>query len=72
MERVRRELAPAVEHVAGLHGAAERMAGDLAGTREAIEPLESDVADVRDAVEPVKETAERVGRVARRLPGASS
>jgi uncharacterized coiled-coil DUF342 family protein len=60
----------------GIREAAEPLHGELSRQRESIDrlpqaiaPLEKELGDVRDVVEPLTPAAERVGRLAERLPG---
>jgi uncharacterized coiled-coil DUF342 family protein len=60
----------------GIREAAEPLHGELSRQRESIDrlpraiaPLERELSEVRDVVEPLTPAAERVGRLAERLPG---
>ena len=60
----------------GIRDAAEPLHGELGRQRESIDrlpqaiaPLEEELGEMRDVVEPLTPAAERVGRLAERLPG---
>ena len=71
LDRLRREVVPLIEAIAGMRPAVERLAEDVAALRQAVEPLESEVGEMREVMEPLKGATERVKRAARRLPGPS-
>ena len=47
----------------------ETLAERISSLRGALAPLHRDMADMRDVVEPLQPAAERLGRMAERLPG---
>ena len=55
--------------IEGLQRAFERSSDEIAALREALRPMVSDIDQVKEAVEPLQPAAERLGRLAQRLPG---
>jgi ABC-type transporter Mla subunit MlaD len=52
-----------------LNAMGEKLADRITGLRETLRPLNEDMADMRDAIEPLQPAAERLGRLAERIPG---
>jgi hypothetical protein len=63
LAKLREAIAPELR---GIRDAAEPLHGELGRQRESIDELDD---DLRDVVEPLQPAAERLGRLAERLPG---
>jgi ABC-type transporter Mla subunit MlaD len=60
------------DKIEGLQDAFDRANDEIARLRHGLRPMVSDIDDVKEAVEPIQPAAERLGRLAERLPGGGT